>query len=240
MPIDLDELARSIGRLGGVEPEAGGLEAALQLVVDETTRLFAVDGAGMLLLAEDGVLRYVAASDEPGRMLEALQEQTGEGPCVDAFLDDQPVSTPDMAAAPQWLTVGRLAVMHGIHAVLGVPVDLRGGPVGTLNVYASQPHPWDEVETAAIGAYARVAASLLRAAADAHLQGQAAARLRHALDHRAAIEQAKGILMERRRVGERAAYDLLRGHARSTRRPLVEVARQVIAGQRLPGLTTLR
>jgi hypothetical protein len=33
-----------------------------------------------MLLSEDGVLRYTVASDEPGRMLEALQEQFGEGP----------------------------------------------------------------------------------------------------------------------------------------------------------------
>ncbi|HEX8134562.1 MAG TPA: ANTAR domain-containing protein [Actinomycetes bacterium] len=39
--------------------------------------------------------------------------------------------------------------------------------------------------------------------------------------------------MERRKLDEKAAFELLRRHARSTRMPLDEVARQVIAGGRL-------
>src|SRR5215218_7932106 len=97
MPIDPDVLARSVARLEGVDPVDTGLDAALERVVAETDDVFAVDGAGLLLLDEAGVLRYTAASDEPGRMLESLQEQFGEGPCVDAFLNDAPCWPPTWA-----------------------------------------------------------------------------------------------------------------------------------------------
>jgi GAF domain-containing protein len=236
--IEPDAVARSIARLDGVQPDGTGLDEALQLVVDETSRLFTVDGAGLLLLDEDGVLRYMAASDEPGRMLETLQEQIGEGPCIDAYLDDAPVTAADLAADQRWPRVGRLAVEHGVRAVLGVPVDLRVGPVGTLDVYSVAAHQWDQSEVRAIQAYARVIASLLRSAADAHTKGRAADQLQLALDHRVVIEQAKGILMERGRIDAQAAFGLLRNHARSTRRPLAQVARAVVDGERLPGLTS--
>jgi GAF domain-containing protein len=229
MPIDPDTLAKSVARLEGVDPVDVGLDAALELAVAETDDVFGVDGAGLMLLSE-GVLRYVVASDEPGRMLEALQEQFGEGPCVDAFLDDQPVLGDDVAADPRWPSVGPLAVGHGVRAVLGVPIDLREGPVGTLNVYAVRPHHWDQADVAAIQAYTRVIASLLRAAARAHVSGKAATQLQHALDSRSLIEQAKGVLMERRGLDQQAAFDLLRSRARSTRRRLDEVARQVVGG----------
>jgi GAF domain-containing protein len=229
MPIDPDTLAKSVARLEGVDPVDAGLDAALELAVAETDDVFGVDGAGLMLLSE-GVLRYVVASDEPGRMLEALQEQFGEGPCVDAFLDDQPVLGDDVAADPRWPSVGPLAVGHGVRAVLGVPIDLREGPVGTLNVYAVRPHHWDQADVAAIQAYTRVIASLLRAAARAHVSGKAATQLQHALDSRSLIEQAKGVLMERRGLDQQAAFDLLRSRARSTRRRLDEVARQVVGG----------
>jgi|Tabmets5t2r1_1033131.scaffolds.fasta_scaffold19577_2 GAF domain-containing protein len=234
MTIDPDALAKSVARLEGVDPVETGLDTALELAVAETDDVFQVDGAGLLLLDEDGVLRYTAASDEPGRMLEALQEQFGEGPCVDAFLDDAPVLAADMGADPRWPSVGPLAAGHGVHAVLGVPVDLPQGPVGTLNVYAAQPHKWDDADVAGIRAYTRVIASLLRAAVRAHLSGKAASQLQHALDHRSLIEQAKGVVMQRRGIDQQAAFELLRSQARSSRRRLDEVALQIIRSVR-PG-----
>jgi GAF domain-containing protein len=230
MSIDRDALAKSVARLEGVDPVDTGLDAALQLAVAETDDLFGVDGAGLMLLGADGVLRYVAASDEPGRMLEALQEQFGEGPCVDAFLDVARVLAPDLGAVRRWPSVGPLAAGHGVHAVLGVPIDLREGPVGTLNVYAALPHRWDAGDVAAIQSYSRVIASLLRSAVQAHVSGKAATQLQQALDHRSLIEQAKGVLMERRGLDQQAAFELLRSRARSSRRRLDEVAREVVAG----------
>jgi GAF domain-containing protein len=235
MSIDPDALAKSMARLEGVDPVDTGLDAALELAVAETDDVFDVDGAGLMLLSEDGALRYIAASDEPGRMLEHLQEQFGEGPCVDAFLGDAPVLAGDMHADPRWPSVGPLAARHGVHAVLGVPIDLGQGPVGTLNVYAAQPHRWDKADVAAIQAYTRVVGSLLLAAVRAHLRGQAATQLQHALDHRSLIEQAKGVIMQRRGIDQQAAFELLRTQARSTRRRLDEVARDTVRSVHRPG-----
>src|SRR4051794_36909719 len=59
------------------------------------------------------------------------------------------------------------------------------------------------------------------------------AQLESALDRRAVIERAKGILMERHAVGEREAFELLRDHARSGSRRVVEVAQSVLDGHAL-------
>jgi transcriptional regulator with GAF, ATPase, and Fis domain len=233
VPIDPDALADSVARLEDVDPADAGLDEALDLVAREADDLFPVDGAGIMLLSEGSVLRYVAASDEPGQLLEALQEQAREGPCVDAFYHDRPVITPDLAVDRRWPSIGPQASRHGIRAVLGVPIGLRKGPVGTLNVYAAAPHAFDEEDLAAIQAYARVVASLLRAGVQAHVRGRAATQLRYALNHRVLIEQAKGVVMERHKLDEKGAFELLRRHARSTRMPLDKVALEVIAGGRL-------
>jgi len=58
-------------------------------------------------------------------------------------------------------------------------------------------------------------------------------RLESALERRAVIERAKGIIMERHGVGERAAFDLLRDHARSRNRTVVGVAASVTEGHAL-------
>lgn len=61
-------------------------------------------------------------------------------------------------------------------------------------------------------------------------------QLEGALDRRAVIERAKGMLMERHGLEERAAFELLRGHARSTNRTVVATARAVLDGHALaPG-----
>jgi response regulator NasT len=58
-------------------------------------------------------------------------------------------------------------------------------------------------------------------------------QLENAMERRALIERAKGILMERHSIDERAAFELLRSKARSSNRPVVELARAVLDGHAL-------
>jgi len=61
-----------------------------------------------------------------------------------------------------------------------------------------------------------------------------AADLRRRLDERRIIEQAKWVLVEKRRVGEPESMKLLQERARSTRQPLIAVAKFVIDSGQLP------
>jgi|SRR5215217_5038340 len=58
-------------------------------------------------------------------------------------------------------------------------------------------------------------------------------QLETAIERRAVIERAKGILMERHAVGEREAFDRLRDHARAGNRRVVDVAMAVLDGHAL-------
>jgi len=233
VPINRDALASSTSGLAQLRAgDRGGLERALEHVVDETNRIFAVDGAGLLLLAEGDVLRYVAASNERGRILETLQEQVDEGPCVDAFEQGEPIMTSDVATDPRWPSFGPLAGRHGVHAILGVPVGFDG-TVGTLNVYAAERHDWDDGEVEAIQAYARSVASVLRSAIEAHMRGKVTEQLQYALDRRVVIEQAKGILMEREGLAPEAAFERIRRQARASRERVIDVARRLVEGEPL-------
>jgi hypothetical protein len=71
-------------------------------------------------------------------------------------------------------------------------VELAGGPIGTLEVYAAGARDWNDREVAALGGHAGVVASLLRAAATTTVNGKLAEQLQWALQHRILIEQAKG------------------------------------------------
>jgi GAF domain-containing protein len=115
-----------------------------------------------------------------------------------------------------------------------VPVELDGGTIGTLDIYTGQPRDWSPSDVAALQAYAGLVASLLAAAVTAQVKGRLADQLQAALEHRWLIEQAKGVVMGRERLDAQAAFERLRGAARSSTRRLADVAKDVTAGQPLP------
>ena len=106
--------------------------------------------------------------------------------------------------------------------------------IGTLDVYARAPRDWDPSEVAALQAYGGLVASLLSAAVTAQVKGRLADQLQAALEHRWLIEQAKGVVMGREQLDAQAAFERLRGVARSSTRRLADVAKDVTAGQPLP------
>jgi chromosome segregation ATPase len=114
-----------------------------------------------------------------------------------------------------------------------VPVRLADQPVGTLDVYATQPRAWSTGEVEALGALAVVAAELVSTGVELANREVEVAQLRQALASRVWIEQAKGVLAATRGVGPDQAFQQLREQARSSRRKLADLAQEVVqAAQR--------
>jgi GAF domain-containing protein len=233
MPIDPSNLAKSIGTLDSLDPERG-LALTLQQVTDAAKQLFSADGAGLMLVDADGQLRWASASDQTAQSLEGGQERLAQGPCAVAFSQRLPAAIRNIKLEPDWQEFTQVLVGEGICAALSVPVELDGGVIGTLDIYADQPRDWDPSEVAALQAYAGLVASLLSAAVTAQVKGRLADQLQAALEHRWLIEQAKGVVMGREHVDAQAAFERLRGAARSSTRRLADVARDVTGGQPLP------
>jgi GAF domain-containing protein len=187
-----------------------------------------------MLIDADGQLRWASASDQTAQALEDGQERLAQGPCAVAFSQRLPAAIRDIRVEPDWAEFTRVLVGEGVCAALSVPVELDGGVIGTLDVYARDPRDWDPSEVAALQAYAGLVASLLSAAVTAEVKGRLADQLQAALQHRWLIEQAKGVVMGREHVDAQAAFERLRGAARSSTRRLANVAKDVTAGQPLP------
>ena len=232
--IDVEVLLKSIGSLQDLQFRQRGLEPAMQQVVDAAKALFRSDGAGLMLIGQGEVLRWVTATDPRAQVIEAAQERLGEGPCVEAFEQGTLQLIPDTGAEERWPDLTRVLRHDGVHAVLSVPVQVAQGTVGSLNFYLAEPHEWDHSERNAAEVYGRLAGALLGSALTAELQGRLIEQLQWALDHRILIEQAKGILMEREGLDPAGAFDRLRKAARAGRRRVSEVATEVVAGQPLP------
>jgi GAF domain-containing protein len=233
MPIDPTDLAKSIGALGSLDPERG-LAPTLQQVTDGAKQLFQADAAGLMLIDAEGQLRWASASDQTAQTVENEQERLAQGPCAVAFSQGLPAAIRNIRTEPDWAEFTQVLVSEGVCAALSVPVELDGGIIGTLDIYARDPRDWDPSEVAALQAYAGLMASLLSAATTAQVKGRLADQLQAALEHRWLIEQAKGVIMGREQVDAQAAFERLRGAARSSTRRLADVAKDVTGGQPLP------
>jgi GAF domain-containing protein len=234
MPIDPAQLARSLGAFGAQDLE-GDLAMTMQQVLRSAKTLLDADRAGLMLVDKVGALRWASASDPMVETHVGELEELAHGPCRVAFAHRVPVAVRDLSAEPGWRELAQAGIASGIHAGLSVPVQVGGGvPVGTLDVYVTAPRDWGDSETAALQAYAGLVANLLVAAMTARVTGRLADQLRAALEHRALIEQAVQVIVDREGLDEQAAMEWLAVAARSSGSTLVQMAQAVVGGAPLP------
>jgi GAF domain-containing protein len=138
MPIDPAMLAKSIGTLTDLQPDQD-LAATLQQAVQAAKQLFDADAAGVMLVDVDGTLRWASASDQRAQILEDNQEVFAAGPCAEAFSTNRPAVMHDATLERRWGEIALVFVEVHIRSGLSVPVDLGGGPIGTLDVYGTEP-----------------------------------------------------------------------------------------------------
>jgi GAF domain-containing protein len=232
MVIGAEQLAESLGRLAKLELRDLQPATVVRRVVDAAVELFGVDGAGMLLFSPDEALHHLADTDPPGKAFEEAQEKLGDGPCVAAYVTDSTVCVRDLGADPRWPDLAPVAEL-GVRSVCGVPVRLSGTPIATLNVYRARAHEWDDSEVRALLAYGEVIGDLLGTSAALHASDETAGQLRHALDYRVPIERAIGYLMATTGADATTAFTRLRSAARNSRRKIVDLAADVLAGKPL-------
>jgi GAF domain-containing protein len=225
--IDPDALDRSLAALSQSASD-GGLMGALEQVLAATRQLFSASGAGFMMLDDSSLLCAVAATDDPGRVLEERQEQVGHGPCVDAVTMDVITATHDLGVDERWPELLPEVPQSGVRAVLGVPIRANGVAVGALNVYRDHAHEWKATEIAALTSYGLLVERLLRTALQAREHEVLAQQLQHALDNRVVIERAVGVIMGRERVDAVTAFNRLRRHARSLERKVADVAGELL------------
>jgi hypothetical protein len=228
MTVDRQLLARTVGELRATLPQAGDLLASLGRVVEATRTVVGVEGTGLTLVHEDGLPRWVAVSDAATELLEQVQHEMGEGPCLAAFAEDRVVAVEDLQSERVW---DRLAAVVGqlqVRGVLSVPVRLADQPVGTLDVYATRPRVWSTGAVEALGALAAVTAELVRTGVELATREVEVVQLRQALTSRVWIEQAKGVLAATQGTGPDDAFQQLRKRARSSSRKLADVAQGVV------------
>jgi GAF domain-containing protein len=202
----------------------------LDRLVGYSVELLAAEAAGILLADSQRTLRVVASSREDAEVMELLQLQAHQGPCMECFDTGVPVCVPDLAdTAGRWpvfvSAVGQRGAYRSVHAL---PMRLRGEVIGTLNLFHRQPGVLPEADLAVGQALADVATIGILAERAIRSREVLTEQLQVALNSRVIIEQAKGVLAQLGGLGMDVAFDRLRHYARTHNVGLSEVAREVV------------
>lgn len=186
--------------------------------------------SGILLFTADSIVTR-AASDPLVELVDQAQFAAKEGPCLSASVADVPVvHSGILGTDPRWPTFGRAATELGVNSAISFKLFDGHRTIGALNMYARAANdiPPDAEETGSLlAAHAAVVVAAARAQVNLNL----------ALQSRDVIGQAKGILMERYKLDEQQAFEVLIATSQHVHRKLRDVADELRTTGELPGFS---
>jgi GAF domain-containing protein len=221
MALRLEQLAGELVEVHGVDDT---LEGVLKLAVDLTS----CDVASVSLHHGGGRLETTAASDPLAARAHELQQELGEGPCVEVVYDEDGINVvPDIADTVRWPRWGKEAAELGLASMVAVRLFTGKHNLGALDLYTFERRDYDADDLlAARVVAARVSAALANARHEESLW--------EAIDARHQVGQAQGILMERYGITDDQAFAVLRRYSQEQNRKLRLVAQEVIHTRTLP------
>lgn len=228
-PNQLNEVTMALDALTAALEDDGALDAALQLVCQQV--ILVVPGADMasVTLMRDGTAETAACTDRRMFGIDADQHVAGDGPCLEAAATGEIVRVDVEEAHERWPTFARRAEKAGVASYLSAPLVIDAQHAGALNLYGLQAHGFEEVDRVLVELYLAAAEAALRATARYLVARDQAAQLSAALVSRAAIDQAKGIIMGARGVDAEEAFQLLVAQSQRENVKLHVIAEQLVA-----------
>ncbi len=224
LPAALAEMARDLL----AQPT---VQQTLDRVVAHAVEL--IDGceAAGILVVRNGSVRTLAATHDMARTSDRIQDELGEGPCLNATLyEEQAFRIADMATAgDRWPRYAPAARREGIGAAMGFLLFTEDENLGALNLYSSRPDTFgDRTEHVGwlLAAHAAVAIASVRTDA----------QLREAIATRQEIGEALGIIMERHKLTEQQAFETLRKESQTRNVKLRDLARVVTETGEIDGI----
>jgi GAF domain-containing protein len=213
-------------------PKSDGVIGRLQRVCRDAALALSASGVGVSVMAANGVHGMATASDPATARIEELQFTVGEGPCVDAFASSRPVLVPDLSdgVMRRWPIYAPAVHDAGIRAVFAFPMQVGAARLGVLDVFRTLPGPLSREELGRALTFADVAVTaLLDGQEHDNTAPDGPIGLDEAVEHRAEIFQAQGMVMVQLGVPISEALVRIRAYAYAENRPLNDVAADIVA-----------
>jgi hypothetical protein len=188
-----------------------------------------VEGLGLSLMGGQwsGARALLGASDAIGQLIEQVQFDVGEGPCLSAFRDGQPVLVPDLSApesTARWPVFTKEMRTTPVRALFAFPLQIGAISMGVMECYRTSAGSLAEVSEALV-----VAETVTLALLCVHSQESEPLLTSLAINDHSQVHQATGMVAAQLEITPEEAFVRLRAYAYRHGRSLDEIGADVVA-----------
>lgn len=206
------------------------LDRVAQLTCDAIAPAAAI---GVTLVDDQRRPRTFVSTADVAPVIDQAQYEEEQGPCLDAYGQRRTIRVDDTrTVVDRWPRFGRAASQHGVLSVLALPLTVGEETYGAVNLYATHPEAFTAADEADARLFSTQIAVVLGNARAYWGVYEMAEGLKTAMQSRASIEQAKGIMMASRRCGPDEAFMMLIGASQRSNVKLRVMADRLVASCR--------
>ncbi|WP_037313526.1 GAF and ANTAR domain-containing protein [Amycolatopsis orientalis] len=230
----LDELATTVAALTRTLETESDETVLLNAVC--VTAVRAVPGADMasITVVRGDRPETAAGTDPRAFAVDSVQYETGDGPCLRAARTGRTVRLSVEEARESWPRFTASAEEAGVGSYLSTPLDVDEQLTGALNLFGLGTHGFQDDDSHLLRLYTTVVNFGLRNRRKREDARTVTRQLETAIQNRAVIEQAKGILMAVHRITAEEAFRRLITESQHTNTKLHDVAARFVRDARLP------
>jgi GAF domain-containing protein len=226
--LDEVELAETFATIARQMQRQDTPEETWQAIADLSVQTLGFQHCGISIVYRNGGIKTPAASGELPVQVDAIQYETGEGPCLGAIRYEDKYLAVDLAQEERWPTFARRTVEEtGVRSMLSLRLFSEGDVLGAMNFYSEQTDAFDARSEAVAGVLAAHAAVAMSAAQDEGTVDQ----LEEALEGSRVISTAVGILMVQTGSSQDRAFQLLSQSSQRSNVKVRTIADRIVAGQ---------
>lgn len=203
-------------------------ESALEKIVRVARQTIGGADDVSITMLKDGTPSTVSFTGQLAIDLDESQYERGYGPCLDAAVGSGICKIDDMRTETRWADYTAVAAERGCLSSLSVPLPESGAVSGALNVYATRPDAFDDAACEVGSSFAAFAAVAVGNLARYDTVKREAEGLQAAMQSRAVIDQAKGIIMGDRRCSADDAFEIMVGLSQNANVKLRDVAAALV------------
>lgn len=223
----------SIGKMlvsaGRTIVDEDDLLALLQRVVEIAhDAVVGADSVGVTIDLEGRTYTAVHTDDRTLRV-DSEQYDAGEGPCLHASRTGEVVLVDAEDATQRWPRFAAAAQKEGIRSFLAAPLSTPELSLGSFNLYGRSPAAFDSLDAEILELLTATVSRTIGDFARYKAARDVADSIRRALETRAPIEQAKGMLMALHGIDADQAFDMLRRESQAKNVRLSDVATDFVA-----------
>ena len=187
------------------------------------------DHACISTLDKDKQLHTQASSDEIASLMDRLESEAHEGPCVDSIIEDSVQHDADIRHVTKWPRLAELTLSRTpVRGMVGYQLMDGLGSRAAFNVFSDTPGALTQ-EAVDVGAVLAAFTSVALAAAERQTSAE---NLRRGLESNREIGKAIGLLMAAHKVGDEEAFHILRNASSRTNTKIAALADKITTSHR--------